>query len=77
MELTFHISEIISSPVLATVQVSNDLANTLESLHREASRVKIARIHRFKESGLEADELVECLDKLLEFKDNYEEGFEL
>ncbi|XP_031628951.1 protein misato [Contarinia nasturtii] len=66
-----------SIPVLATAQTSNDLADTIESLHREAKRIKIARIHRFKESGLEQDEYEETLEKISEFKDNYEDAFEL
>lgn len=66
-----------SIPVLATAQSSNELAETLESLHREAKRIKIARIHRFVESGLEPDEYEETLEKIVEFKDNYEDAFEL
>lgn len=70
-------NKVTSIPVLATAQNSNDLAETLESLHREAKRIKIARIHRFKETGLEADEYEETLEKILEFKDNYDDNFEL
>lgn len=66
-----------SIPVLAAAQCSNDLADTIESLHREANRIKIQKIHRFRETGLEADEYTECLEKLLDFKDNYEDSFEL
>lgn len=70
-------NQVTSIPVLATAQCSNDLAETLESLHREAKRIKIARIHRFKEAGLEPDEYEETLEKILEFKNNYEDSFEL
>lgn len=69
--------KIQSIPVLATAQCSNDLAETLESLHREAKRIKVVRIHRFKETGLEPDEYQENLEKILEFKENYDDGFEL
>lgn len=69
--------QINSIPVLATAQCSNDLADTIESLHREASRIKISKIHRFKETGFESDEFVDILEKLLEFKDCYDDGFEL
>lgn len=68
---------ITSIPVLATAQCSNDLAETLESLHREAKRIKVARIHRFKETGLEPDEYEETLEKILLFKDNYDDCLEL
>lgn len=70
-------NSVTSIPVLAAVQCSNDLAETLESLHREAKRIKIARIHRFKETGLEPDEYEETLEKILQFKDNYDDCLEL
>lgn len=66
-----------SIPVLATAQSSNELANTIESLHREANRIKIVKINRFKETGFEADDYPEILNSLLDFKDNYEDNFEL
>lgn len=68
---------IISIPLMATAQSSSEIGDTLETLHREAKRIKIARIHRFKESGLELDEYEEALAKLLEFKENYDDCFEL
>uniref|UniRef100_T1GRN5 DML1/Misato tubulin domain-containing protein n=1 Tax=Megaselia scalaris TaxID=36166 RepID=T1GRN5_MEGSC len=64
-------------PTLATVQNSGDIADTLETLHREAERIKIKKIHRFRESGFEEDEYGEMLENLLQFKDNYEDNFEL
>ncbi|KAG4074450.1 hypothetical protein HA402_015739 [Bradysia odoriphaga] len=69
--------DITSVPALAVAQVSSELSDTIESLHREAKRIKILKIHRFKETGLEEDEMVEILEKLLEFKDNYDDNFEL
>lgn len=66
-----------SIPVMATAQCSNELHNTLESLQREAKRIKISKIPRFKESGLESDELIEALEKLGEFQTNYEDSFDL
>lgn len=66
-----------SIPILATAQSSVEIADTLETLHREAKRIKIAKIHRFRETGLESDEYGEALEKLLEFKENYDDCFEL
>lgn len=66
-----------SVPVFATAQNSNDLAETIGSLHREAERVKINKIYRFKETGLEADEYSEVLNQLLDFKDLYDEKYYL
>lgn len=70
-------SKLRSIPVMATAQCSNDLSDTLETLHREAKRIKIAKIPRFGETGLESDDYEDVLEKILEFKDNYEEAFEL
>ncbi|KAJ6626282.1 Protein misato [Pseudolycoriella hygida] len=69
--------DVNSAPVLAVAQVSSELSETIESLHREAKRIKVSKIHRFKETGLEDDDISEVLEKLLEFKDNYDEHFEL
>ncbi|XP_017476118.1 PREDICTED: protein misato isoform X1 [Rhagoletis zephyria] len=69
--------KVISVPTLAAVQSSSELGETLETLHREAKRVKIAKLHRYKAAGLEQDEYAEALEQLLLFKDNYEDNFEL
>lgn len=66
-----------SVPVLAAAQSSADIGNVIETLHREASRIKIVKIHRFAETGLETDDYPEILNSLLDFKDNYEDNFEL
>ncbi|KAL9694921.1 hypothetical protein quinque_014206 [Culex quinquefasciatus] len=51
-ELDLGVNQATSStPTLATLQNSGDLADTLDSLHREVSRIRIARIPRFVESG--------------------------
>lgn len=69
--------DITSVPTLAVAQVSSEISDIIESLHREAKRIKVMKIHRFKETGLEEDEMIEILEKLLEFKDNYDDNFEL
>lgn len=66
-----------SMPVMANVQVSSALSDTLESLHRDTKRIKFGKIHRFKEAGMEQDEYEESLERLLNFKENYDEGFQL
>ncbi|XP_061710015.1 protein misato [Cydia pomonella] len=66
-----------SCPVIAGYHNGNFLTDMLEKLHREVSRVKFAKLHKFREEGLEASEYQETLDRLAEFKDNYEDNFEL
>lgn len=64
-------------PALATAQNANDLADMISSLHREASRIKIEKIYRFKETGLDPDEYKDALERLLDFQDLYEEKYDL
>ncbi|XP_045493080.1 protein misato [Colias croceus] len=70
-------SNIQSCPVIAGYHNGNFMADMIEKLHREVSRIKFAKLHKFKEEGLEAADYQECLDRLAEFKDNYEDDFEL
>ncbi|XP_053602509.1 protein misato [Plodia interpunctella] len=66
-----------SCPLIAGYHNGNFLADVLEKLHREVSRIKFGKLHRFRDEGLEAAEYAESLNKLSEFKDNYEDEFEL
>lgn len=60
---------------MSAVQNSNELANTLENLHQNVSRIKLAKIPRFSDSGLESEEYKEMLEQLLTFKEQYDENF--
>ena len=60
---------------MTAVQTSSDLVHTLESLHTNVSRIKIAKISRFADAGLEEDDYKEMLEQLLVFKEQYEESF--
>lgn len=66
-----------SCPVIAGYHNGNFMTDMIEKLHREVSRIKFAKLHKFKEEGLEGAEYQETLDRLAEFKDNYEDNFEL
>ncbi|CAH1644483.1 unnamed protein product [Spodoptera littoralis] len=55
----------------------NFMSDVIEKLHRETSRIKFSKLHKFNQEGFEASEYSESLDKLAEFKDNYEDDFEL
>lgn len=44
-----------------------------ESLHSQAKRIKYRRLHQFKEAGLEEDEFNNCLDKLIDLKECYDD----
>ncbi|XP_052866490.1 protein misato [Anopheles cruzii] len=71
------VASVTSVPTLAALQSSTGLGDGLEKLHHEAGRVRLARIPRFTESGLEAGEFAEALEHLLELRGKYDEGYEL
>lgn len=60
-------------PVMATVEASAKLSNTLEHLHTQVARVKIAKLPRFQDSDMDSEEFKEVLDNLLTMKENYED----
>lgn len=62
-------------PMMTAVQNSNEIADTLENLHTTVSRIKIVKIPRFLDSGLETEEYKELLEQLLVFKEQYDESF--
>uniref|UniRef100_A0A1E1WV81 Misato Segment II tubulin-like domain-containing protein n=1 Tax=Pectinophora gossypiella TaxID=13191 RepID=A0A1E1WV81_PECGO len=66
-----------SCAVIAGYHNGTFISDMLEKLHREVSRIKFAKLHKFKQEGLEAAEYSESLNRLAEFKDNYEDDFEL
>lgn len=61
-------------PVMSAVQNSSEIGNTLENLHTHVERVKLAKIPRFGDSGLEKEEYKELLEQLLVLKDQYEDN---
>lgn len=62
-------------PVMTAVQNSNELSNTLENLHTNVSRIKLAKIPRFADSGLETEDYKEILEQLITFKEQYDENY--
>ncbi|CAK1604440.1 unnamed protein product [Parnassius mnemosyne] len=72
-----NLMKVESCPVIAGYHNGTFLSDMIEKLHREVSRIKFAKLHKFLEEGCEEAEFKERLDKLSEFKDNYEDDFEL
>lgn len=60
---------------MTAVQNSNELADTIENLHTNVARIKIAKIPRFIDAGLENEEYKEILEQLLLLKEQYDETF--
>lgn len=59
---------------MAGLHSGSSLSAMYESLHNQVSRIRsIKKFHAFTESGLEEDEFKECLNHLLDCKENYEE----
>lgn len=64
-------------PVLSGLHSSNSVGTMLESLHLEASKLRLQRLHQFRNSGLEEDEFKECMNHLLERRECYNEEFDV
>lgn len=62
------------APALAAVQNSSKLGTHLDTLHGQTLRVQLAKLQSYTQSGFEQDEYDTALDKLLEFRDNYEDS---
>lgn len=61
---------------MAGLHSGNNLGAMYESLHNQLSKIKnIKKFHIFTDSGLEEDEFNECLNHLLDCKENYEDHY--
>lgn len=67
-------TRVVSAPALAAVQNSSKLGLHLDALHGQTHRVKLAQLQSYSNSQTERDEYETALDKLLEFRDNYEDS---
>ncbi|KAH8272287.1 hypothetical protein KR044_011378 [Drosophila immigrans] len=67
-------TRVASAPVLAALQNSSKLGEHLDALHAQTHRVQLAKLQSYSQAGLERDEYETALDKLLEFRDNYEDS---
>lgn len=69
-------TDVQSVPVMAGLHSGNNLSAMYESLYNQLSRIKsIKKFHVFTDSGLEEDEFNECLNHLLDCKENYEDHY--
>ena len=69
-------SDVKSVPVMAGLHSGNTLGTMYESLHVQLSKIRsIKKFYAFMESGLEEDEFKECLNHLLDCKENYEDHY--
>ncbi|EDV92011.1 protein misato [Drosophila grimshawi] len=67
-------TRVASAPALAAVQNSSKLGTHLDSLHDQTHRVQLAKLRNFSQVALERDEYDSALDRILEFRDNYEDS---
>ncbi|XP_026485728.2 protein misato [Vanessa tameamea] len=72
-----HVEKTISCPLIAGYHNGNFMADMIEKLHRDVNRIKFAKLHKFQQEGLEFADYTESLNRLAEFKDYYEDDFEL
>lgn len=71
------VKRVSNVPVLSGLHSSNSVGTMLESLHLEASKLRLQRLHQFQNSGLEEDEFKECMNHLLERRECYNEEFDV
>ena len=57
-------SAVETVPMLTCVQSSQSVAGHLDALLNAAARIDVGRLHRFAESGIEKDEIIETFDSL-------------
>lgn len=63
-----------NAPALAALQNSSKLGDHLDALHAQTHRVQLPKLQSYSQGGLERTEYESALDKLLEFRDNYEDS---
>nr|XP_033328532.1 protein misato isoform X2 [Megalopta genalis] len=69
-------NDVKSVSVMAGLHSGSSLRTMYESLHSQVSRIRsIRQFHAFTDSGLEEDEFRECLNHLLDCKENYEDHY--
>lgn len=62
-------------PVLAGLHSGSGIGDMIESLHTETRRIKFNRLHQFSSHGLESLEFNECLDRLFDLRECYEDNY--
>ncbi|XP_076658270.1 misato mitochondrial distribution and morphology regulator [Halictus rubicundus] len=68
--------DVNSVSVMAGLHSGSSIQTMYESLHSQLSRIRsIRQFHAFTDSGLEEDEFRECLNHLLDCKENYEDNY--
>ncbi|XP_060664041.1 protein misato [Drosophila nasuta] len=67
-------TRVTSAPALAALQNSSKLGEHLDALHAQTHRVQLAKLQSYSQAALERDEYETAVDKLLEFRDNYEDS---
>lgn len=71
----YNFSGIQSVPVLSGLHSGSHIGEMLESLHTEARRIKIGRLHQFASGGFHKDDFEQCLDNLFTLRENYEDNY--
>jgi hypothetical protein len=64
-------------PAIAGLHSCRSAGEMLESLHSEVKKLGLKRFHNFRDSGLEEVEYRECLDRLAQLRECYNEEFDI
>lgn len=60
-------------PVLSGLHCGEDVGEMIESLHTESNKIKMARLQQFRD--LERDDFSECLDRMFDLRECYQEKY--
>ncbi|XP_017781412.1 PREDICTED: protein misato [Nicrophorus vespilloides] len=66
-----------SVPIMTGLHSGSEIGNMIESLHTAMNNIKIARFQQYASAGLEKDEYNECLAKLFDFRELYDDNYVL
>lgn len=61
-------------PLISGLHSDGGIGKVIDELHTTAKKVKFNRYHSFKENGLESDDYKECMERLLDFRDCYDDN---
>merc|ERR1711890_129743 len=62
-----------SVPVLTSLQSSHEMGLAIKNIASRCGKINLNKLHRFRDAGLENDELLETTEELISLYECYEE----
>ena len=61
-------------PVLTSLQSSQEMGSAIKNIAGRCGKINLNKLHRFRDAGLENDELLETTEELISLYECYEEN---